>query len=194
VTLRELRLWHWRKVMTHRANERRYEADAERWEAKWPGKKCSHSRRMARANKSKADWHLNAVIALNDHFPVGDTAEHDAARGLPNPDGCRARLAPGQHWGYCGETDMGQTLPALCTQCGGEFRRKDESWEVQVQALRVSGTREGDRVLIAAPEGSLGHRYNDQEGLIQGFEGGWVIVHLPGVSELRFRPDELKVL
>lgn len=36
--------------------------------------------------------------------------------------GCGARLAPGQHWAFCGETDMG-SLPALCTECGGEYQR-----------------------------------------------------------------------
>lgn len=36
--------------------------------------------------------------------------------------GCRKRLAPGQWWGFCGETDMGQTAPALCTECEGEFK------------------------------------------------------------------------
>lgn len=40
-------------------------------------------------------------------------------------NGCRARLAPGQWWGWCGETDMGQTAPALCIECGGEFKRAD---------------------------------------------------------------------
>lgn len=41
-------------------------------------------------------------------------------------DGCRAKLAPGQHWSFCGESDMGQSLPVLCTECGGEFRRQDD--------------------------------------------------------------------
>ena len=36
--------------------------------------------------------------------------------------GCGKRLAKGQWWGYCGETDMGQTLPALCTECGGQYK------------------------------------------------------------------------
>lgn len=36
--------------------------------------------------------------------------------------GCRKRLATGQWWTFCGETDMGQTLPALCTECGGEYK------------------------------------------------------------------------
>lgn len=35
--------------------------------------------------------------------------------------GCKRKLAYGQWWSFCGETDMGQTVPALCTECGGEF-------------------------------------------------------------------------
>jgi len=35
--------------------------------------------------------------------------------------GCGQTLAKGHWWGYCGETDMGQTLPVLCTECGGEY-------------------------------------------------------------------------
>lgn len=31
--------------------------------------------------------------------------------------GCGAKLKPGQHWAFCGETDMGQTEPALCNWC-----------------------------------------------------------------------------
>lgn len=36
-------------------------------------------------------------------------------------EGCRRQLAPGQWWSFCGETDMGQTLPALCRECGGDL-------------------------------------------------------------------------
>lgn len=39
--------------------------------------------------------------------------------------GCGRALADGQYWVYCGETDMGQTGPALCTGCGGEFALRD---------------------------------------------------------------------
>lgn len=39
---------------------------------------------------------------------------------LDAPTGCRRNLAPGQWWNFCGETDMGQTLPFLCTECGGK--------------------------------------------------------------------------
>ena len=41
---------------------------------------------------------------------------------IHKPQPCRKKLAPGQWWSFCGETDMGQTAPALCTECGGEDR------------------------------------------------------------------------
>ncbi len=44
--------------------------------------------------------------------------------------GCSRELATGQWWTYCGETDMGQTLPVLCTQCGGEYKLAPTSWTV----------------------------------------------------------------
>jgi hypothetical protein len=40
-------------------------------------------------------------------------------------EGCKRKLAPGQYWSFCGETDMGQSLPALCTECGGEYKLLD---------------------------------------------------------------------
>lgn len=36
--------------------------------------------------------------------------------------GCGRRLAGGQFFTFCGEMDMGQTDPALCTECGGELK------------------------------------------------------------------------
>lgn len=51
--------------------------------------------------------------------PIHAAGVEDRTEGARN--GCGARLAPGQHWAFCGETDMGQTEPALCTACGGEF-------------------------------------------------------------------------
>ena len=41
--------------------------------------------------------------------------------------GCGKQLAKGQWWGFCGETDMGQTLPALCTECGGHHILADKN-------------------------------------------------------------------
>lgn len=34
---------------------------------------------------------------------------------------CGRPLKAGQWWHFCGETDMGQTAPALCTNCGGPY-------------------------------------------------------------------------
>lgn len=36
--------------------------------------------------------------------------------------GCFKSLAAGQWWTFCGETDMGQTPPVLCTECGGQYK------------------------------------------------------------------------
>ena len=35
--------------------------------------------------------------------------------------GCGSVLKKGQWFRFCGETDMGQTAPALCAYCGGEY-------------------------------------------------------------------------
>lgn len=52
--------------------------------------------------------------------------------------GCNTSLAPGQWWHFCGETDMGQTLPALCTHCGGEYIRADDpDASAKVEALKA---------------------------------------------------------
>lgn len=37
-------------------------------------------------------------------------------------EGCKKTLARGEWFARCGDTDMGQTLPALCTECGGNFQ------------------------------------------------------------------------
>ena len=41
---------------------------------------------------------------------------------------CGKPLAAGQWWGFCGETDMGQTAPALCTECGGDLKLAPGEW------------------------------------------------------------------
>ena len=47
--------------------------------------------------------------------------EHGRWFGRTRLDGCRRRLAPGQWWRRCGDTDMGQCAPVLCTECGGDL-------------------------------------------------------------------------
>lgn len=34
---------------------------------------------------------------------------------------CGRKLADSEWFKFCGETDMGQTMPALCTECGGSY-------------------------------------------------------------------------
>ena len=67
----------------------------------------------------------------------------------------------------------------------------------EAQALRWSGTREGDAVLIEAPAGSMGAPYNGRQGWIESIDerSGWVVVDFRENSDrARFRADELKVL
>lgn len=56
-------------------------------------------------------WNRGLPKSGGTHYPDGTARQGE---------GCGAKLAPGQHWAFCGETDMG-SAPALCTRCGGEF-------------------------------------------------------------------------
>ncbi len=40
---------------------------------------------------------------------------------------CGRKLADGQYWHFCGETDMGQSWPVLCVECGGEYRLYEDN-------------------------------------------------------------------
>ena len=74
-TAREVRLWHWRKVMTHRGNAKMFQAQMEAWEIEHAPLKARHSRSKMNQQNGIADWHLNAVQALNEF--VSGTAEQD---------------------------------------------------------------------------------------------------------------------
>lgn len=63
--LRALRLWHWKQAMDARQDTR----DAERYRPY-----------AIRIFEATVGFHIKAVQTLNDFFPVGDTAEDDAAR------------------------------------------------------------------------------------------------------------------
>lgn len=77
--LRALRLWHWKKVVAARASAHRHEAYTEAFERDNPGKVDPYNRVIAHSHHRMANFHLGAVQVLNDFFPAGDTAEHDAA-------------------------------------------------------------------------------------------------------------------
>jgi len=60
---------------------------------------------------------------------------------------CGKLLAPGQWWRFCGETDMGQTLPVLCTECGGDMiLADDQDAERKVAEILVIWKKENERL------------------------------------------------
>jgi hypothetical protein len=61
--LREIRLYHWRWMMTNAKARDAFERKGDRYAAK----EFAH----------KASEHLGFVQSLNDFFPIGDTAERD---------------------------------------------------------------------------------------------------------------------
>jgi hypothetical protein len=71
ITLRELRMWHWRKVLSARAVADRHREKA----AGWPRPECRWARHMMKQHDRNADFHLSCVVALND--VVSGTAEQD---------------------------------------------------------------------------------------------------------------------
>ena len=61
--------------------------------------------------------------------------------------GCRKPLAKGQWWSWCGETDMGQTMPALCTECGGSYKLKEQMMNDQLVIGDPDVIRKEDNIL-----------------------------------------------
>ena len=55
-------------------------------------------------------------------------------------------------------------------------------------------SRAGDLVRVQAPAGSMASEFNDCEGEILRYSGGWVVVRLHGRGDARFRADELLAL
>lgn len=70
--LRDLRRWHWNGAMHNRTAQRYYEEKAEK-----PSTYQARFERAAQRRGRTADFHMRAVQALNDFFPVGDNAEND---------------------------------------------------------------------------------------------------------------------
>lgn len=75
IRLREIRLWHWRKVLDASCEIRYYELMQQQGNA-WSG---FGNAKLLHAKEVHA-LHIGFVQTLNDFFPVGDTAEKDAAK------------------------------------------------------------------------------------------------------------------
>ena len=80
-TTRDLRAWHWMRNRHYRGLENAFRIAAENWEEQWPGKRCRAYRNKSNAARTKADFHLSCVIALNDCPDcLATTAEQDCAQ------------------------------------------------------------------------------------------------------------------
>jgi len=73
--LRELRLWHWFEYLRN-----------DRLEGVWAEKAAKGRVFLVQRNRQKyrntATFHIRAVQALNEFFPINDTAELDAKKGI----------------------------------------------------------------------------------------------------------------
>lgn len=77
---------------------------------------------------------------------------------------CSRALAEGQWWSYCGETDMGQTAPALCVDCGGPFKLKEPA--LPRVGTQRAGTQHDDlQALLAALDKFLTSKRLDHTSL-----------------------------
>lgn len=79
-------------------------------------------------------------------------------------DGCRQPLAEGQWWNFCGETDMGQTAPALCTECGGVYEREEEAMTISDARAEAIGKALTDAL---SDKLKCKHSWVPKDGIIQ---------------------------
>lgn len=50
---------------------------------------------------------------------------------------CNKLLKEGQWWHFCGETDMGQTEPVQCTECGGQYELASPEKQAEHEAAKA---------------------------------------------------------
>jgi len=74
---------------------------------------------------------------------------------VPDHLGCGEALAEGQWWTYCGETDMGQTAPARCTECGGDYKRESDMTIGNPRAEAVGKRVAGDITDVRVTKGAV---------------------------------------
>lgn len=82
MSCREVRMWHWQRVMNYRATARKHMAQIDLMEKEGKGQKAIRNvASLARQANGRADFHLKCVQAMND-IPslLGTTAEYDCAR------------------------------------------------------------------------------------------------------------------
>lgn len=82
MSCRDVRMWHWHKVVSFRAKGRKHEARVEELKAQGVvATALRHDTSQARQAHGRADFHLKCVQAMNDIPSLqGSTAEQDYAR------------------------------------------------------------------------------------------------------------------
>ena len=85
MTLRKLRVWHWKRCMSLRTSQYAFQHQADKYARDYPGRYSSSLLSKVARVRNQADFHIGCVIALNDavlvEFAGGEqwcTAEHDA--------------------------------------------------------------------------------------------------------------------
>lgn len=65
---------------------------------------------------------------------------------FPSVATCGKALAGGQWWKWCGETDMGQTIPVQCIECEPKYGlllegASDQEVEAQAKKIKEASNR-----------------------------------------------------
>jgi len=85
--------------------------------------------------------------------------------------GCKRTLSANSWFNWCGETDMGQTLPALCVECGGNFELMKEEEVLQREIVRDENTAYEENW----------ERENPEEAKIKNFES--IVKYIYGIDK-----------
>ena len=76
--------------------------------------------------------------------------------------GCGRKLAQPSWWNFCGETDMGQTAPALCEECGGPYVLMEVVVDPRAEATGKAVAQDltsKPEATVAAKDPGKGHFY-----------------------------------
>lgn len=93
MTLKELRMWHWKQMLCHRGIEQSWEERTLNPGASGAGVKLRND--AIWCNNQEANFHIGAVQALNDVLP--GTAEQDCAAADKLPEVLTHRSMPRTH-------------------------------------------------------------------------------------------------
>lgn len=70
--------------------------------------------------------------------------------------GCK-RSIKDSWWNWCGETDMGQTLPVLCKGCGGKYDLVSDEELEQIKIKQIKTKQDKEKWIKENPEDHKRH-------------------------------------